>query len=115
MTPCVKIVRFSAVAPPLDLERVLGDGSDGAPGPLDEPSAEAPAYVTPRCSCCGGCYHEATGHYVSPTHRWCGPCTRDFVAFLRGHLRRSWAQTRFYDHAYSADEAVRRREAALLA
>lgn len=53
----------------------------------------------PRCACCKGPWHEATGHYISETMVWCGPCTREFVAFLKQQTSRRWGGVRFYDLA----------------
>jgi len=63
--------------------------------------------MTTPCSFCRGPYHEATGHRFSNGSVWCGPCTRDFVDWLR---RNKWRN--FYDYAFTPEEAVRRRLAA---
>jgi hypothetical protein len=51
------------------------------------------------CSVCDGPFHETTGHRVSTTMRWCGPCTKRWVKELVGHTNRRWGKQRFYDHA----------------
>jgi hypothetical protein len=53
----------------------------------------------PRCNACKGVWHEATGHLASENVRWCGPCTRDFVAFLVQQTRRRWGGMKFYELA----------------
>lgn len=52
-----------------------------------------------RCSACGGVYHEATGHRHSDRTRLCGPCARDWLAWLKRHTARRWGKLRFYDYA----------------
>lgn len=59
-----------------------------------------------RCSVCKGPYHPATGHYISAKMRWCGPCTREHVTWLKGHMNRRWGDGRFYDHAQPPPPAV---------
>jgi hypothetical protein len=51
------------------------------------------------CTSCGGPFHPVTGHWVSDRTHWCGPCTRDFIAFIKQHTSRRWGKVRFYDHA----------------
>lgn len=51
------------------------------------------------CNICGQPWHESTGHYISPTMRWCGPCTKSWVKELCGNQHRRWGGERFYDHA----------------
>lgn len=51
------------------------------------------------CTACKGPFHPATGHQPSPNQRWCGPCSKDFVKFLKQHSSRRWGGERFYDHA----------------
>ena len=53
-----------------------------------------------RCSSCKGVYHEATGHRFSEDSVLCGPCTRHYVKWLKGHTNRKWGGVRFYDHAF---------------
>lgn len=54
--------------------------------------------MTP-CSVCGGPFHPATGHEFPTGGRWCGPCTRDFVKFLKTQQSRRWGKVHFYEHA----------------
>lgn len=51
-----------------------------------------------RCAACGGVYHEATGHRWTSSMVICGPCAREFIAWLRGHSQRRWGGLRFYDY-----------------
>ncbi len=51
---------------------------------------------SPRCSACGGVYHEATGHAFSPTTRLCGPCARNMVAWVKKHVSKRWSKGDFY-------------------
>lgn len=59
-----------------------------------------------RCANCGGPWHEATGHVLSPVTPTvlCGPCARGYLAWLRGHTNRRWGKVRFYDHAQTSRE-----------
>lgn len=57
--------------------------------------------MTP-CACCGSPYHESTGHRVSDTMVWCGPCTRDFSRWCASHLKRKWGKMNFYEAAFPA-------------
>jgi capsular polysaccharide biosynthesis protein len=82
--------------------------------PKHPKSSEALSSSSPEpqywpCNSCGGPYHEATGHVASPNQVWCGPCTRDFVRWLKGHLNRRWSKQRFYDSAYTPEVAEARR------
>lgn len=54
--------------------------------------------MTP-CSVCQGPFHPATGHEFSESLRWCGPCTRDFIKFLKTQQGRRWGKLPFYEHA----------------
>lgn len=63
--------------------------------------------MTQPCSFCRGPYHEATGHRFPNGSVWCGPCTRDFVDWLR---RNKWRE--FYKVAETPEQAVARRVAA---
>lgn len=63
-----------------------------------------------NCACCKNPCHPATAHIAGPTTVWCGPCTRDFAAWLHGHLNRRWGKMSFYASAFTPEEAVRRRE-----
>ena len=51
------------------------------------------------CFCCGGPFHPATGHYHQPDVPVCGACTRRFVRWLKGHLKRRWGGHEFYAEA----------------
>lgn len=65
-----------------------------------------------NCNVCKGPYHPATGHYISETVVWCGPCTRDFVKYIIAQHSRDFRigqakkekgkkrRIKFYDHAY---------------
>ena len=56
-----------------------------------------PADVPPdRCNACKGTFHPATGHQLSSTMKWCGPCTRDFYQWVVHHAKRKWSGTKFY-------------------
>lgn len=58
------------------------------------------------CNICGAPWHPASGHRISETHRWCGPCTKDWVRELSGMQKRRWGGERFYDHATVPPPAV---------
>jgi len=56
-----------------------------------------------RCFFCGGVWHPATGSLVTERVRACGPCTRHFVTWFSGHVRRRWGKKgspKFYDAAF---------------
>lgn len=65
-----------------------------------------------NCACCGAPYHQNTGHRAGARTVWCGPCTKEFVEWLHGNTRRRWGKMRFYDYAYTPEQAVSRRLAA---
>lgn len=52
------------------------------------------------CTMCRGPFHPATGHWVSETRHWCGPCTRSMIDILKETRGRRWAKLRFYDYAF---------------
>lgn len=60
----------------------------------------------PSCNICRSPWHQATGHYISKTMRWCGPCTKSWVRELCGNQYRRWGGYRFYDHARVPPAAV---------
>lgn len=37
----------------------------------------------PRCSACKGPYSIVTGHVLGPSCQLCGPCTRDFIRWIK--------------------------------
>lgn len=39
-----------------------------------------------RCMNCGGPFHPSTGHAFSVTAVLCGPCARDFFAWVRKRM-----------------------------
>jgi len=39
-----------------------------------------------RCAACYGPYHPATGHMLTSTMVLCGPCARDFCAWLKRRM-----------------------------
>ena len=55
-----------------------------------------------RCFSCRGPFHPATGHYHRPDVPVCGPCTKRFVAWLKGHTKRRWGGHDFYAYAVDA-------------
>jgi hypothetical protein len=77
--------------------------------PLCQPTGEEPKQF---CASCKGPYHPSTGHVAGPSTVWCGPCTKDFVDWLWRNMKRRWGKMRFYDYAYTPEEAVRRRQEA---
>lgn len=55
-----------------------------------------------RCFFCGGVWHNATGNYYTERVRACGPCARDFFAYVKQHVNR-WANPKrpnFYEAAF---------------
>jgi hypothetical protein len=52
-----------------------------------------------KCSACDNPYHEASGHRISDTMRYCGPCAKSFATFWKGMTRRKWGKNYFYDYA----------------
>ena len=62
-----------------------------------------------RCNICKAPWHESTGHYISETHRWCGPCTKTWVKEVAAMHRRTWGGVRFYEHAKPPPEAQMRK------
>lgn len=51
------------------------------------------------CAACGTPAHPATWHAFTATCVLCGPCARDFLAWLKRHTSRRWGGRRFYDFA----------------
>lgn len=51
------------------------------------------------CNICKSPWHPASGHYISATMRWCGPCTKSWVREVSGMQKRRWGGEKFYDHA----------------
>jgi hypothetical protein len=64
-----------------------------------------------RCFSCRGPFHAATGHYHRPDVPVCGPCTRRFVVWLKGHVKRRWGGHDFYAEAATSIRAGRGRPA----
>lgn len=58
------------------------------------------------CNICGAPWHESTGHIVSETMVWCGPCSKDWVRELHGMQKRRWGGEVFYNHAKPPPPAV---------
>ena len=52
-----------------------------------------------RCFSCGGPAHPATGCQYTETLIMCGPCTREFWAWMRRHTSRRWGGRYFYEDA----------------
>lgn len=52
-----------------------------------------------KCSACKGPFHPATGHQLSAQSQLCGPCARDFKAWLKHQTGRPWGGIKFYQHA----------------
>ena len=58
------------------------------------------------CNICGAPWHESTGHIISETMVWCGPCTKEWASELRGMQKRRWGGEVFYNHAKHPPPAV---------
>lgn len=52
-----------------------------------------------KCNICKAPWHPASGHYISETMVWCGPCTKTWVKEVAGMQKRRWGGVKFYDHA----------------
>jgi len=52
-----------------------------------------------QCNICKSPWHPATGHFISETMVWCGPCTREWVKEVCGMQNRRWGGEKFYNHA----------------
>ena len=65
----------------------------------DNERKEVAVETKTKCFSCGGPFHPATGHYHRPDVPVCGPCTKRFVAWLKGHTKRRWGGKDFYAHA----------------
>jgi hypothetical protein len=62
-----------------------------------------------KCNICKSPYHPSTGHYISETMVWCGPCTKSWVADLKAMQNRRWGKCKFYDFATVPPEATMRK------
>ena len=59
-----------------------------------------------KCNICKSPWHPASGHYISDTMVWCGPCTQSWVKELCGNQHRRWGGLKFYAHATVPPPAV---------
>ena len=67
------------------------------------------------CTFCGGVYHPATGCAYGHRVVACGPCTREFWRWARGHMATRKGRPDFYAAAAMWKPEVREAEARQLA
>lgn len=63
------------------------------------------------CSICKGPFHPSCGSEISETMRWCGVCTRNFIAWYKARMAqmrvvKKGAGISFYDAAQRSIRAV---------